>query len=72
MNKSASSWCARSERRTGEVPTKRRRSCYQRALLDGLPPEWTALLWPALFAVAAFVIGFAYFERAKDEFEGAL
>ena len=45
---------------------------YQRALLDGLPPEWPALLWSASFAVAVFAIGFAYFGRAKDDFEGAL
>lgn len=45
---------------------------YQRALLDGLSPEWAALLWPAAFGVLAFVVGFAYFERAKDDFEGAL
>ena len=45
---------------------------YQRALLDGLPPEWLGLAWSAAFALLAFVVGFAYFERAKDEFEGAL
>lgn len=45
---------------------------YQRALLDGLPPEWSALAWSAAFAVIAFAVGFAYFNRAKDDFEGAL
>jgi ABC-type polysaccharide/polyol phosphate export permease len=45
---------------------------YQRALLDGLSPEWPALAWSAAFAVGAFVLGFAYFDRAKDDFEGAL
>lgn len=45
---------------------------YQRALLDGLPPEWPALAYSAAFALVAFVVGFAYFARAKDEFEGAL
>jgi len=45
---------------------------YQRALLDGLPPEWEALAYSAAFAVAVFVVGFAYFHRAKDEFEAAL
>jgi ABC-type polysaccharide/polyol phosphate export permease len=45
---------------------------YQRALLDGVAPEWAALLWSAAFAAAAFVAGFAYFERAKDGFEAAL
>ena len=45
---------------------------YQRALLDGLPPEWSALAWSAAFGLVAFVAGFAYFNRAKDDFEGAL
>ncbi|CAN5239316.1 N/A [soil metagenome] len=45
---------------------------YQRALLDGLPPEWGPLLYSAAFGAVAFVAGFAYFNRAKDEFEAAL
>jgi ABC-2 type transport system permease protein len=45
---------------------------YQRALLDGLPPEWLGLAWSAGFAVIALLVGFASFERAKDDFEGAL
>ncbi len=45
---------------------------YQRALLDGLPPEWAALAWPAAFAALALLAGSAYFERAKDDFEGSL
>jgi ABC-2 type transport system permease protein len=45
---------------------------YQRALLDGLPPEWDRLAYSAVFAGAAFVAGFAYFRRAKDEFEASL
>jgi ABC-2 type transport system permease protein len=45
---------------------------YQRALLDGLPPEWGPLGYSAAFAAVLFLIGFAYFERAKDEFESAL
>jgi ABC-type polysaccharide/polyol phosphate export permease len=45
---------------------------YQRALLDGLPPEWGPLGYSALFAIAIFAIGFAYFRRAKDDFEAAL
>lgn len=45
---------------------------FQRALLDGQPPEWIALAWPAAFALLSFAAGFAYFERAKDDFEGAL
>src|SRR5688572_17074756 len=45
---------------------------YQRALLDGLPPEWPALAYSALFGLGAFALGFAYFRRAKDDFEAAL
>ena len=45
---------------------------YQRALLDGLPPEWVPLAWSAAFGAVAFVAGFAYFNNVKDEFEGAL
>ena len=45
---------------------------YQRALLDGLPPEWERLAYSALVALIVFVAGFAYFHRSKDEFEEAL
>jgi len=45
---------------------------YQRALLDGLAPQWDALAYSAAVAVFVFVIGFAYFDRAKDDFESAL
>ena len=45
---------------------------YQRALLDGLPPEWGALAYSAGFAVVAFAVGYWYFARAKDGFEAAL
>ena len=45
---------------------------YQRALLDGLPPDWGLLAWSAACALAVFVIGFTYFRRAKDDFESAL
>jgi ABC-2 type transport system permease protein len=45
---------------------------YQRALLDGLPPEWARLLYSAAFAAIIFVLGFWYFRRSKDEFEEAL
>jgi homopolymeric O-antigen transport system permease protein len=45
---------------------------YQRALLDGLSPEWGPLAYSAAFAVAIFVLGFAYFRRVKDDFEAAL
>jgi ABC-type polysaccharide/polyol phosphate export permease len=45
---------------------------YQRALLDGLPPEWGPLAYSAVFALVIFVIGFAYFRRVKDDFEAAL
>ena len=45
---------------------------YQRALLDGLPPQWAPLAYSAVFAAVLFVLGFAYFRRAKDDFESAL
>lgn len=45
---------------------------YQRALLDGLSPDWVALAYSALFAIALFIVGFWYFDRAKDDFESAL
>ncbi|HKW77518.1 MAG TPA: ABC transporter permease, partial [Candidatus Limnocylindria bacterium] len=45
---------------------------YQRALLDGLPPEWDRLAYSAAFAALIFLLGFVYFERSKDEFEAAL
>ena len=45
---------------------------YQRAFLDGLPPEWGRLAYSAVFAAVVFVGGFAYFRHAKDEFEEAL
>ena len=45
---------------------------YQRALLDGLPPEWGPLGYSAAFAFVIFVVGFAYFRRVKDDFEAAL
>ena len=45
---------------------------YQRALLDGLPPEWDRLGYSALVALAIFLLGFAYFRRSKGQFEEAL
>jgi ABC-2 type transport system permease protein len=45
---------------------------YQRAMLDGLAPQWDALAYSAAIAVVVFVLGFAYFDRAKDDFESAL
>src|SRR2546430_4632011 len=45
---------------------------YQRALLDGLAPQWDALAYSAAVAIVLFVIGFWYFDRAKDDFESAL
>jgi len=45
---------------------------YQRALLDGLPPEWGPLAYSAAFGLAIFGVGFAYFRRVKDDFEAAL
>jgi ABC-type polysaccharide/polyol phosphate export permease len=45
---------------------------YQRALLDGLAPQWDALAYSAVFALILFIVGFWYFDRAKDDFESAL
>ena len=45
---------------------------YQRALLDGLPPQPDALGYSAAVAVVVLVLGFWYFDRAKDDFESAL
>jgi ABC-type polysaccharide/polyol phosphate export permease len=45
---------------------------YQRALLDGLPPDWPTFGYSAAVAVVLFVIGFAYFRRTKDDFESYL
>jgi ABC-2 type transport system permease protein len=45
---------------------------YQRALLDGLPPDWWTLGYSAVVALVLFVVGFAYFRRTKDDFESYL
>jgi lipopolysaccharide transport system permease protein len=45
---------------------------YQRAFLDGLPPDWPTFAYSAGVALLLFVIGFAYFRRTKDEFEAYL
>jgi lipopolysaccharide transport system permease protein len=45
---------------------------FQRALLDGLAPEWGPLAYSACFALAIFAFGFAYFRGVKDDFEAAL
>jgi len=45
---------------------------YQRALLDGLAPEWGLLSYSAAFGLACFVAGFLAFRRLKDDFEAAL
>ena len=45
---------------------------FQRALLDGLAPDWGLLAWSTAVAAAVFLIGFTYFRRAKDDFESAL
>ena len=45
---------------------------YQRALLDGLAPQWEGLAYSAGVAIVLFVLGFWYFDRAKDDFESAL
>src|SRR5437016_4415597 len=41
---------------------------YQRALLDGLAPEWARLSYSAGFAIVIFLLGFTYFRRTKDDF----
>ena len=45
---------------------------YQRALLDGLPPEWERLLYSTVVSLAVFALGFWYFRRSKDTFEETL
>ena len=45
---------------------------YQRALLDGIGPEWGRLAYSAAFALVVFLLGFVYFSRTKDGFEEAL
>ena len=45
---------------------------YQRALLDGLPPDWGRLAYSVGFAAFIFALGFAYFHRSKNDFEEAL
>ncbi len=45
---------------------------YQRAVLDGLPPEWPWLLYSAAFALLVFVLGFAVYRRASPSFEEEL
>ena len=45
---------------------------YQRALLDGLPPDWPTFAYSAVVALVLFVVGFAYFRRVKDDFEAYL
>ena len=45
---------------------------YQRALLDGLAPDWWTLGYSAVVALVLFVVGFAYFRRTKDDFESYL
>ena len=45
---------------------------YQRALLDGLAPQWDALAYSAGVAIVLFAVGFWYFDRAKDDIESAL
>ncbi|HEY3218016.1 MAG TPA: ABC transporter permease [Candidatus Limnocylindria bacterium] len=45
---------------------------YQRALLDGLPPDWWTFGYSAIAALVLFAVGFAYFSRTKDDFESYL
>ena len=42
------------------------------ALLDGLAPQWEGLAYSAGVAIVLFLLGFWYFDRAKDDFESAL
>src|SRR3989454_2459931 len=39
---------------------------------EGLAPQWDALAYSAGVAIVLFVVGFWYFDRAKDDFESAL
>jgi ABC-2 type transport system permease protein len=45
---------------------------YQRALLDGLAPDWSRLAYSVVFAVVVLALGFNYFRRSKRDFEEAL
>lgn len=45
---------------------------YQRAILDGLAPEWEWLLYSSVVALALFWLGFAFYRRASASFEEEL
>ena len=45
---------------------------YQRALLDGLPPEWERIAYSAIVGIVVFALCFRYFRGSKDEFEEML
>ena len=45
---------------------------YQRAVLDGVEPEWAWLAYAAAFAFVVFVAGFAFYRRASASFEEEL
>jgi lipopolysaccharide transport system permease protein len=42
---------------------------HQRAILDGLPPDWGSLAWPLVFGVAMLALGYGYFRRTRGSFE---
>ena len=45
---------------------------YQRAVLDGLAPEWEWLAYAAAFALVVFAAGFALYRRTSASFEEEL
>ena len=45
---------------------------YQRAVLDGLAPEWGWLAYATAFALVVFAIGFAFYRRTSPTFEEEL
>lgn len=45
---------------------------YQRAILDGIQPEWAWVLYSLAFAVLALLIGFSFYRRTSPAFEEEL
>ena len=45
---------------------------YQRAILDGIAPDWPWLLYSAAFAVLVFIVGFQVYRRSSPIFEEEL
>lgn len=41
---------------------------YRRALLEGLPPDWTGLVYTTVFALAVFLLGYWWFARTRKNF----